>query len=75
MAAREICPNVYAVGTINWDLRYFDALMPTPRGSSYNAFLVQGSEKTALIDTSEAKDEAEFITNLMKLNVNSIEYM
>lgn len=75
MAAREICPNVHAVGTINWDLRYFDALMPTPRGSSYNAYLVQGSEKTALIDTSEAKDEAEFITNLMKLNVNSIEYI
>ena len=45
MAAREIVENIYAVGTINWDLRYFDAIMPTPRGSSYNAYLVKGTEK------------------------------
>ena len=75
MAAREICPNVYSVGTIAWDLRYFDALMPTPRGSSYNAFLIKGSEKTALVDTSEAEYEADFITNLMKLDVNSLDYI
>lgn len=75
MAAREICPDIFSVGTINWDLRYFDALMPTPRGTSYNAYLVRGSEKTALIDTSEASYESEFITNLMKLDVNSLDYI
>ncbi len=75
MAVREICPNIYAVGTINWDLRCFDALMPTPRGSSYNAYFVKGSEKTALIDTSEVTDEAEFITNLMKLKLDSLDYV
>ena len=67
VAAREICDRIYSVGTIDWDLRYFDAIMPTPRGSSYNAYLVKGSEKTALIDTCKPNDEADFITNLMRL--------
>ena len=75
MAAREIVENIYAVGTINWDLRYFDAIMPTPRGSSYNAYLVRGTEKVALVDTGEPNDEAEFITNLMRLDQNSLDYI
>lgn len=75
MAAREIVENVFAVGTINWDLRYFDAIMPTPRGSSYNAYVIKGSEKSALVDTGEPSDEAEFITNLMRLDQNSLDYI
>ncbi|HJK45351.1 MAG TPA: MBL fold metallo-hydrolase, partial [Methanocorpusculum sp.] len=75
MAAREICDRIYSVGTIDWDLRYFDAIMPTPRGSSYNAYLVKGSEKTALIDTCKPNDEADFITNLMRLEQHSLDYI
>ncbi len=75
MAAREIVENIYAVGTINWDLRYFDAIMPTPRGSSYNAYLIKGSEKTALVDTGEPHGEAEFITNLMRVDQHSLDYI
>ncbi len=75
MAAREIVENIYAVGTINWDLRYFDAIMPTPRGSSYNVYLAKGSEKTALVDTGEPHVEAEFITNLMRLDQHSLDYV
>ena len=44
MAAREICDRIYSVGTIDWDLRYFDAIMPTPRGSSYTEYLANGSQ-------------------------------
>ena len=75
MATREIVENIYAVGIINWDLRCFDSVMPTPRGSSTNAYLVKGSEKTALIDTSEPHEETEFITNLMRLDQNSLDYI
>jgi len=49
--ARQIKPNVYWVGAIDWDRRLFDALIPLPDGTSYNAYLVQGSQKVALIDT------------------------
>ena len=51
MKARQIKANVYWVGAIDWDRRLFDALIPLPDGTSYNAYLVQGSQKVALIDT------------------------
>jgi flavorubredoxin len=51
MKARKIKPNVYWVGAIDWDRHLFDALIPLPDGTSYNAYLVQGSQKVALIDT------------------------
>ena len=50
MEARQIKPNVYWVGAIDWDRRLFDALIPLPDGTSYNAYLVQGSQKVAVID-------------------------
>jgi flavorubredoxin len=51
MKARQIKPNIYWVGAIDWDRRLFDALIPLPDGTSYNSYLVRGSEKVALIDT------------------------
>ena len=51
MKGREIKRNIYSVGAIDWDRRLFDALIPLPDGTSYNAYLVQGSQKVALIDT------------------------
>lgn len=51
MKPRELSPGVYYVGAVDWDRRLFDALIPLPEGTSYNAYLVEGTEKTALIDT------------------------
>jgi flavorubredoxin len=51
MKARQIRTDVYWIGAIDWDRRLFDALIPLPDGTSYNAYLVQGSQKAALIDT------------------------
>jgi flavorubredoxin len=47
----EISDGVYAVGAKDWDRRIFDALIPLPRGTSFNSYLVKGHEKTALIDS------------------------
>lgn len=51
MTGRKINGSVCWVGAVDWNRRLFDALVPLPDGTSYNAYLVQGSEKTALIDT------------------------
>ncbi|HJJ39413.1 MAG TPA: FprA family A-type flavoprotein, partial [Methanocorpusculum sp.] len=75
MAAREITANIFSVGVINWNLRVFDGVMPTPYGTSNNAYLVKGSEKCALIDSGEHETGAEFITNLMKLNLDALDYI
>jgi len=47
---REIKPGVFSIGAIDWDRRLFDALIALPDGTSYNSYLIQGNEKTALID-------------------------
>jgi len=51
MKIRQIKNKVSLLGAIDWNRRLFDALIPLPNGTSYNAYLVEGSEKTALIDT------------------------
>jgi len=54
MDARKIRENIYWMGFQDWDSRLFDALIPLPDGTSYNAYLIKGSEKTVLIDTVES---------------------
>jgi len=51
MKARKIREGIYWMGAVDWDRRLFDSLIPLPDGTSYNAYLIQGSEKTALLDT------------------------
>ena len=51
--------GVYWVGIRDWDRRLFDALIPLPNGTTYNAYLVIGSAKKALIDTANPGFEKE----------------
>lgn len=53
MNARKITNKVFLMGFVDWDARLFDSLIPLPDGTSYNAYLIEGSEKTVLIDTVE----------------------
>jgi len=75
MAAREIKTGIYSVGAIDWDRRLFDELIPLPDGTSYNSYLIKGSEKIALIDTVDPTKEYELISNLEKLGVKVIDYV
>lgn len=49
MQPLEIKPGVYWVGGIDWNLRYFHGYR-TPRGSTYNAYLIV-DQKVTLVDT------------------------
>jgi flavorubredoxin len=51
MKARQICDNVFWMGAVDWNRHLFDSLIPLPDGTSYNAYLVRGTDKTALLDT------------------------
>jgi flavorubredoxin len=75
MAARTIQPGIHSVGAIDWDRRLFDSLIPLPLGTSYNAYLVQGEAKTALIDTVEPALVKELFTNLDELGVQKLDYI
>ena len=73
MKARQIRENVEWMGAVDWDRRLFDALIPLPDGTSYNAYLVQGSEKTVLMD---GVDPAKVGTLLSQLQtVSKIDYV
>lgn len=75
MAVKEIKKDVFFVGAIHWDRRLFDELIPLPDGTSYNAYLIKGSEKTALIDTVDPATEDQLLTNLKVLGVDKIDYI
>ncbi len=75
MATIEIKPGIYSVGAIDWDRRLFDELIPLPNGTSYNSYLIQGSEKTVLIDTVDPTKQDELVNNLKKLGITNIDYI
>jgi len=75
MKPREVRPGVYWVGAIDWDRRLFDSLIPLPDGTSYNSYLVRGSEKTALIDTVDPTMEEVLINHLNQLDVGNLDYV
>lgn len=75
MAVQEIRPRVYSVGARDWDRRIFDELIPLPDGTSYNAYIVMGSEKTVLIDSVDPPKTAELMANLDTLKVKNIDYV
>ncbi|EKE04658.1 MAG: hypothetical protein ACD_20C00033G0008 [uncultured bacterium] len=53
----------------------FDQLIPLPDGTSYNAYLVKGSEKTALIDTTYPPKIEDLLNGLKELGVNKLDYI
>jgi len=75
MKAREIKAGVYWVGAVDWDRRLFDALIPLPDGTSYNSYLIKGSEKTALIDTVDPTMEGVLLNHLRQLGVENVDYV
>jgi len=62
-----ISENVFSVGVKDWNRRLFDALIPLPKGTSYNSYLVKGSDKNALIDTVNPGFEKELIKNISEI--------
>ncbi|MBN2212971.1 MAG: FprA family A-type flavoprotein [Bacteroidales bacterium] len=73
MKPREICKGVRWMGALDWNRRLFDSLIPLPDGTSYNAYLIEGSEKTALIDTVDPP-MAEVLTRQLA-DVKKIDYI
>ncbi|MDW3229897.1 MAG: FprA family A-type flavoprotein [Acidobacteriota bacterium] len=65
MKPKKLFKGIYWVGAEDWDRRLFDALIPLPDGTSYNAYLIKGKEKTALIDTVDPK-KLDFLEKNLK---------
>jgi len=75
MKPRKIKDGIYWVGAVDWDRRLFDDLIPLPDGTSYNAYLIQGSEKTALVDTVDPATSHVLLSRLNQLGIERIDYV
>jgi flavorubredoxin len=75
MAARTLKPGVHAVGVLDWDKPLFDDLIPLPDGTSYNAYLVKGQDKVALLDTVDRAFTDELLANLAAAGVSKLDYV
>ncbi len=75
--AFQVNESVTWVGKIDWELRKFHGEeLSAHRGSSYNAYLVRGKDKTVLIDTVWKPFAEEFVANLKKeIDLKDIDYI
>jgi flavorubredoxin len=75
MHARRIDEGIDWVGAIDWERRLFDELIPVPDGTSYNAYLVRGRERTALIDAVDPLYAGTLRSRLASAGVGRIDYV
>lgn len=75
MHARLITESIYWVGAIDWDRRLFDDLIPLPDGTTYNAYLVRGAEKTALLDAVDPAMLDTLLARLSSAGIEKIDYV
>jgi len=73
MRPRKMKDRIYWMGSLDWDRRLFDSLIPLPDGTSYNAYLIEGSEKTALVDSVDPPMANELLSQLE--GVSKIDYI
>jgi flavorubredoxin len=77
MKSLELKKDIYWVGALDPDLRIFDIIMYTPYGTTYNSYVVKGSEKTAVIETVKEQFFEQYLERLKSLNVDiaNIDYI
>ncbi|MDR0879594.1 MAG: FAD-dependent oxidoreductase [Clostridioides sp.] len=73
----EIKKNLYWVGSLDPDLRVFDIIMYTPYGTTYNSYVLKGSEKTALFETVKDRTFEQYMERLndLEIDLNTLDYL
>ena len=69
----EVKKDIYWVGALDPGLRVFDIIMYTPYGTTYNSYVVKGSEKTALFETVKERCFDEYLKTLESIETNPAE--
>jgi flavorubredoxin len=66
METYELAPNVWWVGAEDPDLRVFDIIMRAEHGTSYNSYIVKGSQAIAVIETVKGRFFPEFMERVSR---------
>ena len=76
MKSLKLNDSLYWVGVLDKDLRVFDIIMYTEFGTTYNSYVLKGSEKTALFETAKAKFFDDYLETVEQITpVKDIEYI
>ena len=77
MKSYEIQKDLLWVGALDPNLRTFDIIMHTPYGTTYNSYVIKGSEKTVLFETVKVQFFDEYIQRLTEANINfqNVDYL
>ena len=75
MHFQEIKNNIFYCGLNDCGRKIFDELIPLENGTSYNSYLIKGTEKTAIIDTMYPPFTDEYIKNLEENGIDRIDYI
>lgn len=59
--AIEIAKGLHFVGALDPELRVFDVVMESPRGTSYNSYVLEGEAGVAVIEACKAGFEEQWI--------------
>jgi len=76
MSVLKILPDIYSVGTVDWNVRTFHGhTYSTNRGTTYNAYLIL-DDKIALVDTVYGPFSFELIENIKRIiPIEKIDYI
>ncbi len=76
MNSLKLNDSLYWVGILDKDLRVFDIIMYTEFGTTYNSYVLKGSEKTAIFESVKEKFADEYIAALKEITrLEDIEYI
>lgn len=68
--------NLYYVGVQDENLRTFDIIMSTPYGTSYNAYVIKGGEKAALVEASKLGFSQEYFQRVEEIvPISKVDYL
>ena len=70
MKSLEVKKDIHWVGALDPDLRIFDIIMYTPYGTTYNSYVVKGSEKVAIFETVKEQFFSQYLERLKSLDVD-----
>lgn len=73
---KQITNSVYYTGVLNPNMRVFDVIMRTEYGTSYNSYVVKGSEKNALIEAAHLSFYDGYLENIREvLDGGRVDYL
>ncbi|MEW5807136.1 MAG: FprA family A-type flavoprotein [Acidobacteriota bacterium] len=76
MKPLELKKGVHWVGALDPDLRVFDVIMKSERGTTYSSYLLRGLNGTALIDSVKAKFAFEHLERIKELiEIKALDYI